>query len=52
MLNDRVRNDAYRAAIVRRVLEQGSDASVLDIGAGTGILRFVIMLNIALLILL
>jgi len=52
MLNDMVRNDAYRAAIVRRVLQQGSDSSVLDIGAGTGILRLVITLIIALLILL
>lgn len=50
MLNDIVRNDAYRAAIFRRLLQQGSDLSVLDIGAGTGILRLVIMLIIALLI--
>ena len=42
MLNDMVRNDAYRAAIIRKVLQQGADSSVLDIGAGTGILRLVI----------
>ena len=52
MLNDMFRNDAYRVAIIRRVLQQGSDSSVLDIGAGTGILRLVITLIIALLILL
>jgi type II protein arginine methyltransferase len=41
MLNDNIRNDAYRAAIIRRVLQQGSDSSVLDIGTGTGVLRSV-----------
>jgi protein-L-isoaspartate O-methyltransferase len=44
MLNDSVRNDAYRAAIIRRVLQQGTDSSVLDIGTGTGILRSVMCL--------
>ncbi|XP_069695569.1 protein arginine N-methyltransferase 9-like isoform X2 [Periplaneta americana] len=38
MLNDITRNDAYRAAIIRRVVQQGADTAVLDIGTGTGLL--------------
>jgi hypothetical protein len=51
MLNDSVRNDAYRAAIIRRILQQGTDSSVLDIGTGTGILRSVMCLLYSLFIL-
>ena len=38
MLNDVKRNNAYKEAI-RRAINKGYD-SVLDIGAGTGILRY------------
>ena len=38
MLNDRVRNEAYRNAIATAI-QEGFD-TVLDIGTGTGLLRY------------
>ncbi|TCR79601.1 type II protein arginine methyltransferase [Rhizobium sp. BK376] len=38
MLNDTRRNDAFEAAIVKAIAERGPDASVLDIGTGSGLL--------------
>ncbi|MBS0269661.1 MAG: tetratricopeptide repeat protein [Proteobacteria bacterium] len=38
MLNDQARNDAFEKAIQQAISAHGSDASVLDIGAGSGLL--------------
>lgn len=38
MMNDRVRNDAFEAAILKAVALRGPDAQVLDIGTGSGLL--------------
>jgi len=38
MLNDTRRNDAFEAAIIAALAEAGPDASVLDIGTGSGLL--------------
>lgn len=38
MLNDAPRNDAFQKAIELAVAKHGADASVLDIGAGSGLL--------------
>lgn len=38
MMNDTRRNDAFAAAIRRAILLRGSDAQILDIGTGSGLL--------------
>ena len=44
MLNDTVRNEAYQEAIAKKV-KQGF-TSVLDVGTGTGLLRYYIVSSI------